>query len=95
MARKYTPEFKADAIRYFEDHPDMDNHKKAEYLGVPYHTLYGWIKEHRRKERAGEAEPVTGNLTAEEKEILRLKKELRDTQDALEILKKALSILGE
>ena len=52
MARKYTPEFKADAIRYFEDHPDMDNHKKAEYLGVPYHTLYGWIKEHRRKERA-------------------------------------------
>ena len=32
MARKYTPEFKADAIRYFEDHPDMDNHKKAEYL---------------------------------------------------------------
>lgn len=62
MARKYTPEFKADAIRYFEDHPDMDNHKKAEYLGVPYHTLYGWIKEHRRKERAGEAEPVTGNL---------------------------------
>lgn len=24
MARKYTPEFKADAIRYFEDHPDMD-----------------------------------------------------------------------
>ena len=34
-------------------------------------------------------------LTAEEKEILRLKKELRDTQDALEILKKAISILGE
>lgn len=30
----------------------------------------------------------------EAKEIARLKKELRDTQDALEILKKAIGILG-
>lgn len=40
-------------------------------------------------------EPIKGNLTEEEKEIIRLKKELRDTQGALEILKKAISILGE
>ncbi len=95
MARHYTPEFKADAIRYFEDHPEMDNRQKAEYLDVPYHTLYGWVKEHRRKQRAGDSEPVKGNLTAEEKEILRLKKENRELQDALEILKKAISILGD
>ena len=31
----------------------------------------------------------------EAKEIARLKKELRDTQDALEILKKAIGILGK
>ena len=29
------------------------------------------------------------------KEIMRLKRELRDTQDALEVLKKAISILGD
>ena len=95
MARTYTPEFKEDAIRYFEDHPEMDNRQKAEYLGIPYHTLYGWVKEHRRKLRAGDGEPIKGNLTDEEKEILRLKKENRDLQDALEILKKAISILGD
>lgn len=32
MARKYTPEFKADAIRYFEDHPDMDVFCKCKFL---------------------------------------------------------------
>ena len=37
-----------------------------------------------------------GNYESDEaKEIARLKKELRDTQDALEILKKAISILGK
>ena len=35
------------------------------------------------------------NLTDEEKEMIRLKRELRDTKDALEILKKAISILGD
>lgn len=37
-----------------------------------------------------------GNYESDEaKEIARLKKELRDTQDALEILKKAMGILGK
>ena len=37
-----------------------------------------------------------GNYESEEaKENARLKKELRDTQDALDILKKAISILGK
>lgn len=43
----------------------MDNRQKAEYLGVPYHTLYGWVKEYRRKLRSGDAEPIKGNLTDE------------------------------
>ena len=38
----------------------------------------------------------SGNYASdEEKEIARLKRELRDTQDALEILKKAIGILGK
>lgn len=95
MARTYTKEFKEDAIQYFESHPEMDNRQKAEHLGVPYHTLYGWVKEYRRKLRSGDAEPIKGNLTDEEKEIARLKRENRELQDALEILKKAISILGD
>ena len=37
-----------------------------------------------------------GNYESDEaKEIARLKKELRDTQEALDILKKAIGILGK
>ncbi len=34
-------------------------------------------------------------MTDEEKEIARLKRELRDANDAIEVLKKAIGILGE
>jgi Transposase and inactivated derivatives len=95
MARTYTTEFKEDCVRYCEGHPELDNYQKAEYLGVPYHTLYGWVRDYRRTLRAGSGEPVKGNLTPEEKEIARLKRENQDLQDALEILKKAISILGD
>ncbi len=38
---------------------------------------------------------VPGNYASDEaKEIARLKRELRDTKDALEVLKKAIGILG-
>ena len=37
-----------------------------------------------------------GNYASDEqKEIARLKRELRDAQDALDVLKKAISILGK
>lgn len=38
----------------------------------------------------------SGNYSSDEqKEIARLKRELRDTQDALDVLKKAIGILGK
>lgn len=98
MSRKvktYDSEFKKDAVDYVEKHPELSVQSVAEMLGIPKETLYGWIKAKRRKELAGENVPRKGNLTEEEKEILRLKRELKDTQDALEILKKAISILGD
>ena len=93
--RSYTTEFKQDAVQYVESHPEVPLSKAAENLDVPKDTLYGWLKAHRRKVRAGTSDPIKGNLTEEEKEIIRLKKELRETQDALDILKKAISILGK
>lgn len=93
--RRYTPDFKKDAVDYVETHPDMTIQAASEYLDVPKETLYGWVKAYRRSLRASAGESLTGNLTEEEKEIIRLKRELKDTQDALEILKKAISILGD
>ena len=95
MPRKYSDEFKKNALQYLEDHPDLDKRVCAEYLGLPYDTLYGWYKRARRNQSADPAPPSDGRMTEEEKEILRLKRELRDTQYALEVLKKAISILGD
>ena len=41
----------------------------------------------------GHCHPVS--RLREAKEIARLKRELRDTQDALDVLKKAINILGK
>lgn len=38
----YTKDFKQDALRYIEDHPDMKIKDIADYLGVPVGTLYDW-----------------------------------------------------
>lgn len=92
--RRYTDDFKKDAIRYVEEHPDMPTHQAADYLGMPKETLYGWVKVYRRKIRDGSAAPI-GNLTDAEKELARLRRENRDLQDALEVLKKAISILND
>lgn len=93
--RTYTTEFKQDAVEYVKTYPELTMRDAAEHLGVPKDTLYGWIKAYRRKSRAGNGEPIKGNLTEEEKEINRLRRENKDLQDALEILKKAISILGD
>ena len=95
MPRKYSDEFKKNALQYVADHPDLDMRVIAEYLGMPYDTLYGWYKRARRNQESDIVLPTDGRMTEEEKEILRLKRELRDTQDALEVLKKAISILGD
>ena len=95
MARSYTPEFRKDALRYLKEHKELTQHQVADNLGVPYHTLYGWLKDSRRKERAEAYDEKTGNLSELEKENLRLQRELRDAKDAIEILKKAISILDD
>ena len=95
MSRKYSDEFKRNALEYTKDHPDVDMRVCAEYLGLPYDTLYGWYKKDRREKRNDSVSIRDAGMSDEEKEIMRLKRELRDTQDALEVLKKAISILGD
>lgn len=94
MSKHYSEEFKKDAIQYIKDHPRMDKKEAAKNLGIPYNTLYGWYKQDRREHRP-DAYDESGRQTAEEKEIIRLRRELRDAKDALEILKKAIGILGD
>ena len=86
-------QFKEDAVIYVRDHPDLSLNEAAGNLGIAASTLGKWIK---RADEGGEIHRGSGNYRSDEaKEIARLRKELRDTKDALEILKKAISILGD
>ena len=95
MPKKYSEEFRRGALQYIEDHPDLDKRVCAEYLGMPYDTLYGWYKRARREKRDDHRDIRESGLTDVEKENIRLQRELRDTKDALEVLKKAIGILGD
>ena len=54
-----------------------------------------WIKDANNNDNKIESRG-SGNFSSDEaKEIARLRKELKDTQDALEVLKKAIGILGK
>ena len=98
MSRKktqHTKQFKLDAVNYRKEHPDLTRVECANNLGIGVSTLARWEAQFRDNE--GDI-PVrgSGNYESDEaKEIARLKRELRDAQDALDVLKKAISILGK
>ena len=93
--RRYTDDFKRDAVAYVQEHPDITMQEAADSLGRPKETLYGWVKAYRRSLHNAKETDLTGPMTEQEKEIARLKREFRDTQDALAVLKKAISILNK
>ena len=66
----------------------------SEEIGIGSSTLSRWLSNARKNDGKIEHRG-SGNYSSEkDKEIARLKKELKDTQDALTILKKAMGILG-
>ena len=92
---QHTKQFKLDAINYRKEHPDLTQVECAKNLGIGTSTLAKWETQFRGHD--GDI-PVrgSGNFESDEqKEIARLKRELRDTQDALDVLKKAIGILGK
>lgn len=98
MSRKkprHDKQFKLNALKYVQEHPDLTQMECCKNLGISITTLARWKSEY--EENDGEM-PYrgSGNYSSDEqKEIARLQRELRDTQDALDVLKKAISILGK
>ena len=93
--KQHDKEFKLNAVKYIEEHPDLTMEECAKNLGVGLSTLSRWRSQYRNND--GDI-PVRGSGNYEsddKKEIARLKRELRDAQDALDVLKKAIGILGQ
>ena len=92
--KQFDQEFKQNAVNYCLTHPELSRKECAKNLGIGDSALYRWKQEAKANNNQA-AFTGSGNLTEAELENRRLKRELKDTQDALEILKKAISILGE
>lgn len=94
MSVQYTQKFKEDAVVYYNEHMELGLTGCAKNLGISKSALSKWIN--NAKQHEGEVPTRgSGNYSSDEaKEIAKLKKELRDAQDALDVLKKAINILG-
>lgn len=82
--QRYSPEFKDEAVRQVTER-GYSVTEVAERLGVSTHSLHKWVK----AVKPGKADQQAGELTDAKKEILRLRAQLRRTEEERDILKKA------
>ena len=81
---RYTPEFKAEAVRLVRSASDKPASQIARELGVSDNALRSWVKQTEIDQ--GEREGLT---TEEREELRRLRKEVKVLRQEREILKKA------
>lgn len=92
-------EFKINAVKYKEDHPELSYEEVAKNLGVSTSSIHRWVKAYSpstlNSSDKSDAFRGSGNYSSDDaKELARLKKENKDLRDAVEILKKAMNILN-
>lgn len=82
--QRFTPEFKEEAVRQVVDrgHPVTEI---AARLGVSAHSLYKWVK----AVKPDKTEKQAAELIEAKSEVLKLRAQLRRTEEERDILKKA------
>ena len=92
--RRYTAEFKQEAIRLALKSPSAE--KTAKELGIPPGTLYSWIYALKQKSDASPVEmKSTKDISVLIDENRRLHKELAIAREEREILKKAAAYFAQ
>ena len=81
---RFTPEFKDEAVRQIVDR-GYSVAEVSERLGVSGHSLYKWIK----AVRPDKTEEQAAALVEAKGEVLKLRAQLRRTEEERDILKKA------
>ncbi|WP_157849911.1 MULTISPECIES: transposase [Streptomyces] len=92
MSKRYTAEFKRDAIALVRSSPHRNVTEIARELGVSPEGLRGWVKQAKTDDGEGPAGALT---TAEREELARLRKRDREQQQTIEILKKGLAFFAK
>lgn len=90
--KKYDKSFKQKAIELSEHRGSVP--EIAAELGVNPDLIYRWRRELGQNPRGSFSGNGNKNLTPQEKDILQLKKRLRDAEEERDILKKAISIFS-
>lgn len=90
--RKYTKEFKLEAVQLVESKGGNAS-EVARILGIRPNIVNRWVREFN--EDSEHAFPGLGKLKEPDEEIRKLRKELADTKMERDILKKALSIFSK
>ena len=89
--RKYTPEFKAEAVRLVEV-GDKSLAQVGRQLGISDKTLWEWV--HQAEVDAGKGKPEE-LTTSEREELARLRRENAQLREDREILKKATAFFAK
>ena len=82
--QRYTPEFKDEAVRQIVDR-GYSVAEVSERLGISSHSLYKWVK----AIKPDKTEEQAAALIEAKSEILRVRGQLRRTEEERDILKKA------
>ena len=83
-SQRYSPEFKDEAVRQIVER-GYSVAEVSERLGVSSHSLYKWVK----AVTPDKTEQNTADLVEAKSEVLRLRAQLRRTEEERDILKKA------
>ena len=83
-SQRYTPEFKDEAVRQVVD-KGLSVAEVSERLGVSAHSLYKWIN----AVKPDESDIRAQELLDAKSEVLRLRAQLKRTEEERDILKKA------
>jgi transposase len=91
VRRTFTPEFKRDAVRLVTAEGKTVS-EVARNLGVARSLLQRWVEQHADQDGAGNPRKTKSH---ESEEIKKLRKQLRDTAEERDILKKALAYFAD
>jgi len=83
-SQRYSPEFKEEAVRQIVDR-GYSVTEVSERLGVSAHSLYKWVK----SVKPDKTEEQAAALIEARSEVLKLRAQLKRTEEERDILKKA------
>lgn len=90
--RQYTDEFKAEAIKQVIER-GFTVVEVASRIGLPKHTLYGWVQNARKAN--GAVSPGAAVASSDTAEVRRLKAEVKRLTEERDILKKAAAYFAK